>query len=224
MNKERRKILDSKYWSMALNHIDPHFNAGSNIFLSDHLLKVESAVIELFYGNSKYSLEVLKFLNKNEINIEQLIFNLRITSLLHDIGRIISEIEKTVPTYKIHAFYSREITLKIFNKTDNVILNLIFEHDTPYFLYSKKISSSQIFEDLNNKVSPDKNFGIILLMLFKLVDTHGHRKISDVIWFLEEGNKKFLQPKFGKSFPIPTERDIRELLPMTDYEFINLKK
>lgn len=224
-----KNIQLSHWWKTACKTPDSHFHERHKIMLNDHLEAVAYGAEILFDKTCKnqFVKEIQEYILKLKIAYQELFQILHTVALLHDIGKPYEnhKVEVWHPLHKKmvqkrHQLVSYDIASQLI-ETDfpnrNLILNLILEHDTPYRWFRQMQVTGFIPKEtkwltLDKMIFPEaKGYGIILLTMFKLLDTHGHFNIDDVSWFIRKTNQIFLTD-VGLEFPIPTDEDLRFLV------------
>ena len=222
------KIRRSLWWVKAFNTIDNHCSNSSGIMLTHHLEAVCHNIENIFrqpatgfYGEMFALLQQLQ-LDKNQVEKE-----LRIVSLLHDIGKPEEDKSQIIPhpltgkpAHMRHGVVSMMAAMEIigadmipFPRQQNNIYRTIELHDISYGLFrefkaSGTIPQTEHLRRISNKINLKPSAGLVYLLIFKLADIHGHENIADVIWFFKVVKENyFTQLKI--ELPIPEEKDIR---------------
>lgn len=222
------KIFRSDWWKKATHCVDSHYSNVDGVMLSHHLIAVTVNIDHIFNRHRSIFLTrlfaILPLLN---VNPERLREELRIVSLLHDIGKIEHDKSKTIlhpinkrHTIKRHSIVSLYAALDILQEEPLLndeekarIYAVIEEHDVSYGLYREwmctgKVPRYERWKELNDKIDPTPGAGLMYLLFFKLADTHGHWNINDVIWFFQQVKLKYFN-RLGIVLPMPKETDIR---------------
>lgn len=222
------KIIQSKWWSRASACADSHYSNTSGVKLVHHLLEVTENIDHIFnrplFG---FHAELFSLLKSLSLDREKVNNELKIISLLHDIGKV----EDDKMLYIIHPL-NNELVLKrhtvvsvyaakdilemdtFLNETEKSrIYWAIEQHDVSYGLYRQFLQTGylpdfEIWKTLNDKIHPNDGAGLLYLLIFKLADIHGHANIHDVIWFYKTVQEKYFSP-LGLYLPIPVEEDVR---------------
>lgn len=220
--------MQSEWWSKAACCVDSHYSNASGIMLVDHLLAVTENV-DLFFNSPFFGFhaEMLTALESLNLDKEQVRNELRVISLLHDIGKveddkmlyIIHPLDNEL-VLKRHTVVSVYAAMDIFGNDPHLdeaeksrIYWAIEQHDISYGLYKQFLSTGyspdfHTWETLNNKIFPEKGAGLMYLLIFKLADIHGHANVGDVIWFYKTVRDRYFSP-LGLYLPIPVEEDMR---------------
>lgn len=196
--------------------------------LVDHLTAVTENV-DAFFDRPFFGFhaEMLTALDSMNIDRDSIQKELKIISLLHDIGKV----EDDKMLYIIHPL-DHELVLKrhtvvsvyaameilgpdtyLAEEERNRIYWAIEQHDISYGLYKQFLSTGfspgfETWKTLNDKINAADGVGLMYLLIFKLADIHGHANIGDVIWFYKTVRKNYFAP-LGLYLPIPVEDDMR---------------
>lgn len=222
-------IKESKWWKTAQSYPDRHFPVDANTSLAAHILAVYNGIDKLFdlNSNEKFIQEINAFFIEYNLNRAKIIEVLKITILLHDIGKpyddkwhiVDSEIVHKVKKVK-HEYLGEKIALLLLPdqyEYKKLISKLVRKHDKPYRWYKKSqylnfIPNYNDWRKLDcSIIDNNSGLGIIYLILIKLIDTHGHFHLNDVFWFIQNANNTYLSTLKIK-FPIPNEKDLRKLV------------
>jgi hypothetical protein len=222
------KIKQSIWWQKANNTIDSHYSNNSGIMLTHHLEAVHYNVENIFcqpeigfYGNMFTLLRQLQ-LNKAEVKEE-----LKITALLHDLGKIKEDKSSVIPhpltgkpAHKRHGLVGLMAAMEIIGKDLQHapdkrmrIYRTVELHDISYGLFREfnatgDVPKNEHWNYINNKVHTMPAAGLLYLLIFKLADIHGHGNISDVLWFYNTAKEHYFNA-MNIDLPIPLETDIR---------------
>ena len=222
------KIRRSLWWLKASNTIDNHYSNNSSIMLTHHLEAVCNNIENIFrkpatgfYGQMFALLQQLK-LDKNQVKKE-----LRIVSLLHDIGKPAEDKSQIIPhpltgkpAHMRHGVVSLMAAMEIigadlipFPRQQTNIYRTIELHDISYGLYREFNATGDIpktdrLHYISNKINLKPSAGLLYLLIFKLADIHGHDNIADVIWFYTVVKENYFN-QLQIELPIPEEKDIR---------------
>jgi hypothetical protein len=222
------KILHSSWWARATQCVDSHYSNVDGVMLSDHLLAVTENIDKIFlYRHGPFLSRLFGLLPALNIDHEKLREELKIVSMLHDIGKVEYDKSKIILhpqhgtyTIKRHSIVSLFAAIDILEGEDCLsikekekIYGIIEEHDVSYGLFCEWIRTGKLpeyerWKEVNDKIDKLPGAGLIYLLFFKLADTHGHWNISDVIWFYKQAKTKYFD-KLGIDLPIPKESDIR---------------
>ena len=222
------KIRRSHWWVKASNTVDNHYLNDSGIMLTHHLDAVCHNIKNIFrqpatgfYGQMFALLHQLK-LDKNQVEKE-----LRIVSLLHDIGKPAEDKSQIIPhpltgkpAHMRHGLVSLMAVMEIigtdlipFPRQQNNIYRTIELHDMSYGLYREFTATgikppTERLQHISNKINLKPSAGLVYLLIFKLADIHGHENVSDVIWFYNVVKENYFN-QLQIELPIPEEKDIR---------------
>jgi hypothetical protein len=222
------KIIHSGWWLRATQCVDSHYSNIDGVMLSDHLLAVTENIDKIFnYPFTPFLSGLFSLLPALNLNAEQFCAELKIVSMLHDIGKIEYDKSKLILhpihgnyTIKRHSIVSLYAAIEILDGeellSDTIkkrIYAVIEEHDVSYGLFCEWIRTGKVpqyerWKELNDKIDSTPGAGLMYLLFFKLADTHGHWNITDVIWFYKQANIKYFN-RLGIDLPIPKESDIR---------------
>jgi hypothetical protein len=222
------KIMHSSWWLRATQCVDSHYSNIDGVMLSDHLLAVTENIDKIFnYHYTPFLTKLFAALPALNIDPGQLCAELKVVSMLHDIGKVEYDKSKLILhpihghyTIKRHSIVSLYAALDILEGEDLLsdpikkrIYSVIEEHDVSYGLFCEWIRTGKLpgydrWKELNNKIDESLGVGLMYLLFFKLADTHGHWNITDVIWFYKQVNGNYFN-RLGIDLPIPTENDIR---------------
>lgn len=221
-------IRKSKWWATASQTHDRHYPEHINVSMADHCESVFQSLKLLLDENpeEEYPFELALALETFGISQEWICEILKPVALLHDLGKPLEDKKKEIPhpitgkmKAKKHPILGIQAALEILPrdyKNRDTIIALIEEHATPFSWYCQFQATNQIpglkaWRKMDRKiVGEEDGKGIVLLSVFKIVDTDGHENIQDVIWFIEKANEYYLKD-FGIIIPIPSENDIRKI-------------
>lgn len=221
-------IFQSPWWTRATRCVDSHYSNTSGIMLADHLSAVTANLERLFRApHTPFLAELFAFVKSMGLDKDQVELELRIVSLLHDIGKTEDDKSKMVahplygyPTIKRHSIVGVHAALEILRPTPllsdeekAIIYSVIEEHDVSYGLFREyqpagSLPPYEIWRHLNDRIRPREGVGLLYLLLFKLADIHGHGNVEDVIWFFTAVKATYFG-RLGLSLPVPEESDIR---------------
>lgn len=227
-NLLEQNIKASNWWAKASHTIDSHYTNTSNVMLTHHLEAVHSNLIEIFKQPETGFIGKLFTLAKHlNLHKEQLLNELKIVALLHDLGKTEEDKSQIIPhpitgkpAHLRHGLVSLMASMEIIGATiiafpqqQNSIYRAVELHDMSYglyrdFLQKNSLPSTERLQKINDKIHPKEGAGLMYLLLFKLADIHGHANLGDVIWFYNIANEIYFQ-KLGLELPIPNEKDIR---------------
>jgi hypothetical protein len=222
------RIRQSDWWAKAACTVDSHYSNTSGIMLTHHLEAVYNNVEDIFnqpetgfYGRIFALLKDLK-LNKNLVKKE-----LKIVSLLHDIGKTAEDKSQIIPhpltgkpAHLRHGIAGLMATMEIigeamtpFPQQQNSIYRTVELHDISYGLFREFnetgiLPSTERLQYISNKIHLLPGAGFMYLLIFKLADIHGHANIADVIWFYNIVKENYFGP-LQIHLPVPEEKDIR---------------
>lgn len=222
------KIRRSHWWVKASNTVDNHYSNDSGIMLTHHLEAVCGNIENIFrqpatgfYGDMFNLLQQLQ-LDKSQVEKE-----LRIVSLLHDIGKPEEDKSQIIPhpltgksAHMRHGVVSMMAAMEIigtdlipFPRQQNNIYRTIELHDMSYGLFREfnatgNIPQADRLHYISNKINLKPSAGLVYLLLFKLADIDGHENIADVIWFYNVVKENYFN-QLKIELPIPEEKDIR---------------
>ncbi len=222
------KIRRSHWWVKASNTVDNHYLNGSGIMLTHHLEAVCHNIENIFrqpatgfYG------QLFAILHLLNLDVKQVKKELRIVSLLHDIGKpaedkcqIIPHPLTGKPAHMRHGLVSLMAAMEIigtdlipFPRQQNNIYRTIELHDMSYGLYREFTATgikppTERLQHISNKINLKPSAGMVYLLIFKLADIHGHENVSDVIWFYNVVKENYFN-QLQIELPIPEEKDIR---------------
>ncbi|MEI6946222.1 hypothetical protein V9K67_03400 [Paraflavisolibacter sp. H34] len=222
------KIRQSSWWVRAGHCVDSHFSAASGVMLADHLNAVTAKTRKIFSNRqSPFLAELFGLFPLLGMDKAQVREELKLVSLLHDLGKIEDDKTKLVlhPVHKYltckqHAIVSVFAAMDILGDEPSLsagekrrIYALIEEHDVSYGLYKEWRQTGQMpsfarWRELNDKISDREGVGLLYLLVFKLADTHGHRCIFDVVWFFNAVKTHYFD-LLGLNLPLPQASDIR---------------
>lgn len=223
-----QKIKQSQWWQKASVTVDSHFSNTNHVMLTHHLEAVYEHIDSLFrQPQTDFVKTLFALFPQLHLDITIVEQELKIVSLLHDIGK--TEEDKSLviphpltgkPAHKRHGLVSLIAAIDIFD-TDlahipaikNRLYRLVELHDMSYGLYRQyetvgHIPQTDHWHYISNKIFPQPGVGLMYLLVFKLADIHGHANIGDVIWFYENAKHNYFN-QLGIDLPIPTEQDIR---------------
>jgi hypothetical protein len=222
------KILQSHWWTTATNTVDSHYSNNSGIMLTHHLLAVHANIETIFNqpSNGFYG-KMLALLDQLQLNKEEVKEELKLTALLHDIGKpqedkslIIPHPLTGKPAHKRHGLVGLMAAMDIIG-TDLVhvpekrlrIYRTVELHDMSYGLFREYVATGEVPKNerwnyIDNKIHTLTGGGLLYLLIFKLADIHGHANIGDVTWFYRTVKEHYFK-QLQFELPIPTEADIR---------------
>lgn len=222
------KIIQSGWWSRASGYADSHYSNNSDIMLVDHLMAVTEN-IDAFFNRPFFGFhaEMLTALDSMNIDRDSIQKELKLISLLHDIGKveddkmlyIIHPLDHEL-VLKRHTVVSVRAAIEILGMDKDLdpdeksrIYWAIEQHDISYGLYKQFLSTGfspgfETWKTLNDKINTADGAGLMYLLIFKLADIHGHANIGDVIWFYKTVQQNYFAP-LGLYLPIPVEDDMR---------------
>lgn len=220
--------MQSHWWATAANTVDSHYSNNSGIMLTHHLLAVHNNIETIFnrpadgfYGKMLALLDQLQ-LDKEEVKEE-----LKLTALLHDIGKpqedkllVIPHPLTGKPAHKRHGLVGLMAAMDIIGadlahlpEKRLRIYRTVELHDMSYGLFREYVATGDVPKNerwnyIDNKIHTLTGGGLLYLLIFKLADIHGHANIGDVTWFYNTVKEHFFK-QLQFELPIPTEADIR---------------
>lgn len=223
------KIRQSNWWSMASAMPDSHYSKTSGIMLTHHLQAVYENVEDIFsrpetgfYGRL---FALLKNMRMHKATVKD---ELKIVSLLHDIGKTKEDKSQVIPhpltgkpAHLRHGIVGLMATMEIigadlipYPQQQKNIYRTVELHDISYGLFREFNVTGNIPEKdklhyIGNKIHESPSVGLLYLLIFKLADTHGHDNISDIIWFYHIAQEKHFR-HVNINLPAPHENDIRK--------------
>ncbi|MBP9098566.1 MAG: hypothetical protein KBF74_07095 [Ferruginibacter sp.] len=222
------KIRDSNWWSLASAMPDSHYNETSGIMLTHHLEAVYNNIEDIFSRpETGFYKDLFTLLKKVRMNKEQVKNELKIVSLLHDIGKTKEDKQQVIPhpltgkpAHMRHGIVGLMATMEIigndlipFPQQQKNIYRTVELHDISYGLFREfsvtgNIPHKDKLHYIGNKIHEIPSIGLLYLLVFKLADTHGHDNISDIIWFYNVAQEKHFS-HLNINLPVPEEKDIR---------------
>lgn len=222
------KIKQSQWWAKAGITVDNHYSNTSGVMLTHHLEAVCQNIERIFnqpaigfYG------AIFSLLQQLKLNPEHVRNELKIVSLLHDIGKPEEDKSQIIPhpltgkpAHMQHGVVSLMAAMEIigtdlipFPRQQNNIYRTIELHDISYGLYREFNATGDIpktdrLHYISNKINLKPSAGMVYLLIFKLADIHGHTNIADVIWFYNVVKENYFN-QLQIELPIPEEKDIR---------------
>ena len=221
------KIRLSNWWSMARSMPDSHYHKNSGIMLTDHLEAVYDNVEDIFsrpetgfYGRLFDLLRNMKMI-KARVKDE-----LKIVSLLHDIGKTKEDKTQVIPhpltgkpAHLRHGIVGLMATMEIigadlipFPQQQKNIYRTVELHDISYGLFREfnvtgNIPQKDKLHYIGNKIHEIPSIGLLYLLIFKLADTHGHDNLTDIIWFYHVAQERHFS-HLNMHLPVPDVKDI----------------
>lgn len=179
--------------------MDRHLNDPS-ISLADHLLCVHNQA-------KKFCRDPTIVPAEQMANVWHIVGT---ASLFHDIG-------KPRETDREHPNIGHQAVLEVLPSIwpdREAIAQLVKYHDTPWSWWrSNSVPRKNAWRKLGAKVIPDNPaFGLVLVAIHSMADTHGHEDAHDTIWFIEEANYKILK-EAGMELPVPENEVLMEGVP-----------
>jgi hypothetical protein len=222
-----QNIKHSSWWAKASNTIDSHYSNTSGVMLTHHLEAVYNNIVEIFnQPEIGFIGKLFSLVNQLKMNKEELLNELKIVALLHDIGKTEEDKSQIIPhpitgkpAHLRHGLVSLMASMEIIGSTiiafprqQNSMYRAVELHDMSYGLYREFLLKNQLpsmerLQKIDHKIYPTQGGGLMYLLLFKLADIHGHANIEDVIWFYTIAKEYYQQS--GIELPIPNEGDIR---------------
>ncbi|MCW3092004.1 MAG: hypothetical protein JWP81_3073 [Ferruginibacter sp.] len=222
------RIIQSRWWQKAANTVDCHYSNTSGIMLTHHLQNVHENIEAIFnQSETGFYRDLFALVQHLQLDKEELKSELKITALLHDIGK--TEEDKTLiiphpltgkPAHKRHGLVSLVAAMEILDvdlsatpEKRKHIYRTIELHDMSYGMY-REYNSTRIaplysrWTSINDKIHLRPAAGLLYLLIFKLADIHGHANISDVLWFYKTVKASYFN-RLNIGLPIPAESDIR---------------
>lgn len=222
------KIRQSNWWSMAGLMPDSHYDKNIGIMLTDHLEAVYDNIEDIFSrpetGFYRRLFDLLRNMKMNKARVKD---ELKIVSLLHDIGKTKEDKTQVIPhpitgkpAHLRHGIVGLMATMEIigadlipFPQQQKNIYRTVELHDISYGLFREfNVTGVEPQKDklhyIGNKIHESPTVGLLYLLLFKLADIHGHHNISDITWFYHVAQEKHFSHA-GITLPVPEETDIR---------------
>jgi hypothetical protein len=223
-------IRDSEWWRRAVETPDRHEGSGEAVTLADHLERTLAGIRRMLSPSEEggsarggYADLLVQTLEAQGFSVRRLLDILVPAALLHDIGKLDDDKEsETEHPITGKAVARRHPVVGVIAATDilpeglaglDTVLALVDQHDTPYSWYRQfeqtgSLPATKSWAKLDRKIDPEEDgTGIVLLALLKLADADGHEDVSDVAWFFENANSRYLLGK-GKWLPVPSDDDI----------------
>lgn len=221
------KIRQSEWWARAAMTVDSHYHNNSGVMLTDHLEAVRQNVETIFsIPEVGFYAKLFAILRKLKLSKAQLREELKIVSLLHDIGKTREDKSEIIPhpltgkaAHLRHGIVGLMAAMEIIGKDMTLfpqqqvsIYRTVELHDISFGWYREFLSKGALptieqMLHVSNKIHLYPGAGFIYLLLFKLADTHGHGNVEDVIWFFNLLNERFFST-IQIDLPIPGENDI----------------
>lgn len=222
------KIRQSHWWSKAAATIDSHYSNTSGVMLTHHLEAVYENV-ELIFKQPETGFigELFELLRCLKLHKEQVLQELKIVALLHDIGKTEQDKSQVIPhpitgksAHLRHGIVGLMAAMEIigedlipFPQQQTSIYRSVELHDVSYGLYREflqkgSMPTTEQLIKINHKIHPASGAGLLYLLIFKLADIHGHANVGDVIWFYNIAQHRYFN-SLNIQLPIPTEKDIR---------------
>ena len=221
------KIKLSNWWSMARSMPDSHYHKNSGIMLTDHLEAVYDNVEDIFsrpeagfYGRL---FDLLRNMKMNKARVKD---ELKIVSLLHDIGKTKEDKTQVIPhpltgkpAHLRHGIVGLMATMEIigadlipFPQQQKNIYRTVELHDISYGLFREfnvtgNIPQKDKLHYIGNKIHEIPSIGLLYLLIFKLADTHGHDNLTDIIWFYHVAQERHFS-HLNMHLPVPDVKDI----------------
>ncbi len=221
------KIKLSNWWSMARSMPDSHYHKNSGIMLTDHLEAVYDNVEDIFsrpeagfYGRL---FDLLRNMKMNKARVKD---ELKIVSLLHDIGKTKEDKTQVIPhpltgkpAHLRHGIVGLMATMEIigadlipFPQQQKNIYRTVELHDISYGLFREfnvtgNIPQKDKLHYIGNKIHEIPSIGLLYLLIFKLADTHGHDNLTDIIWFYHVAQERHFS-HLNIHLPVPDVKDI----------------
>ena len=221
------KIRLSNWWSMARSMPDSHYHKNSGIMLTDHLEAVYDNVEDIFsrpetgfYGRL---FDLLRNMKMNKARVKD---ELKIVSLLHDIGKTKEDKTQVIPhpltgkpAHLRHGIVGLMATMEIigadlipFPQQQKNIYRTVELHDISYGLFREfnvtgNIPQKDKLHYIGNKIHEIPSIGLLYLLIFKLADTHGHDNLTDIIWFYHVAQERHFS-HLNIHLPVPDVKDI----------------
>lgn len=221
------KIRLSNWWSMARSMPDSHYHKNSGIMLTDHLEAVYDNVEDIFsrpetgfYGRL---FDLLRNMKMNKARVKD---ELKIVSLLHDIGKTKEDKTQVIPhpltgkpAHLRHGIVGLMATMEIigadlipFPQQQKNIYRTVELHDISYGLFREfnvtgNIPQKDKLHYIGNKIHEIPSIGLLYLLIFKLADTHGHDNLTDIIWFYHVAQERHFS-HLNMHLPVPDVKDI----------------
>ncbi len=222
------KIRQSNWWAKAAATIDSHYSNTSGVMLTHHLEAVYDNVGLIFNQPEEGFIgELFTLLRNLKLNKNQILQELKIAALLHDIGKTEQDKSQIIPhpltgkaAHLRHGIVGLMAAMEIigeelipFPQQQTSIYRTVEMHDISYGLYREfklngSIPSKEQLIKINHKIHPTAGAGLLYLLIFKLADIHGHANLGDVVWFYNIAQKHYYS-ELNIQLPIPTEKDIR---------------
>ncbi len=182
------KIRLSNWWSMAGSMPDSHYHKNSGIMLTDHLEAVYDNVEDIFsrpetgfYGRL---FDLLRNMKMNKARVKD---ELKIVSLLHDIGKTKEDKTQVIPhpltgkpAHLRHGIVGLMATMEIigadlipFPQQQKNIYRTVELHDISYGLFREfnvtgNIPQKDKLHYIGNKIHEIPSIGLLYLLIFKL--------------------------------------------------------
>jgi hypothetical protein len=222
------KIRQSNWWTKAAATIDSHYSNTSGVMLTHHLETVYDNVGLIFNQPEEgFTGELFTLIRSLKLHKEQVLQELKIIALLHDIGKTEQDKSQIIPhpltgkaAHLRHGIVGLMAAMEIigedlipFPQQQISIYRTVEMHDVSYGLYREfkltgNIPSTEQLIKINHKIHPTQGAGLMYLLLFKLADIHGHANLGDVVWFFNIA-QEYYYSTLNIQLPIPTEKDIR---------------
>ena len=222
------KIRQSNWWVKAAATIDSHHSNTSGVMLTHHLEAVYENV-ELIFKQPETGFigELFELLRCLKLHKQQVLQELKIIALLHDIGKTEQDKSQIIAhpltgkaAHLRHGIVGLMAAMEIigedlipFPQQETSIYRTVELHDVSYGLYREfklngSVPSKEQLIKINHKIHPTPGAGLMYLLIFKLADIHGHANIGDVTWFYRTVKEHYFK-QLQFELPIPTEADIR---------------
>lgn len=222
------KIRESHWWTQASRTVDNHHSNSSGVMLMHHLEAVYDRVVAIFnQPETGFYGAIFALLPKLQLNKQEMLYELKIAALLHDIGKpredkslVIPHPLTGKPAHKRHGLVGLMAAIEIIGpylealpEKRTRIYRTIELHDISYGLFRQytvtgDIPASDRWNYINNKIHTLTGGGLMYLLIFKLADIHGHADIGDVTWFFRTVKEHYFKD-LNLDLPIPREEDIR---------------